>query len=134
MTWTSQTLATDADLTQYERKMPELSMQFKGASGSTAYDGKRALAKRDVGTRLVRMGIDLDTLTPENIVTLTQTAVYREMALLYFDLADRNDTLSMDKANRYQALYEDSWQDVQLALSLTDTRTATVSSVRTGRA
>jgi hypothetical protein len=123
MAWSIQILTSDADLTQYERKMPEQAQQFKGASALSAYDGKRDLAKRDVGTRLVRMGVVLDDLTADNITSLNQTAVYRELSLIFFDLADRADTLSMDKAKRYEKLYEDSWVDVAIALNISGEKT-----------
>ena len=118
MAWSTAILAVDADLTKYERKMPDLATSFRGVNGSNAYDGKRELAKRDLATRLVRMGLVLDDLTESNITSLNQTAVYRELSLIFYDLADRNDTLSMDKAKRYEKLYEESWTDVALALSV----------------
>lgn len=126
MAWSTAVLATDADLTKYERKMPDLAVSFRGVSGSNAYDGKRELAKRDIGTRLVRMGLVLDDLTSGNITTLNQTAVYRELSLIFYDLADRNDTLSMDKAKRYESLYEESWADVAIALAIPGSQTQIV--------
>lgn len=87
---------------------------------------------RDIAARLVRMGIDVDEL-PEDLSSLNKTAVYRELSLIYWDLSDRVDDLNYQKAKRYEALYEDSWQDVALALSVLISQHV-VSSIRLGRA
>ncbi len=133
MSWTNANLAVDADLTAYERTMPEKAKSFKSLNGSTAYDGKRELAKRDIAARLVRMGVVLDDLTADNIAALNRTATLRELCLIWFDLAERNDTVAMDKARRYEELYEDSFQDVALALAV-PTNTAGITNIPLRRA
>ncbi|MBN9658633.1 MAG: hypothetical protein J0H49_10680 [Acidobacteria bacterium] len=86
---------------------------------STPYEGKRALAKRDIGIRLVRMGVTLDSITDEQAAVLNPAATYKELALIFNDMADRNDTVSADKAKKYEDLFDDAWTDIALALGIT---------------
>lgn len=101
--------------------MPELALGIRRpGTQSTAYDGKRALAKSVIGQRLVRMGVTLTDLTDEQLasVALSRAAAYKELALIYQDLADRNDTVSMEKSRHYSSLYEDSWSDIIIELGI----------------
>lgn len=118
--WTELILAIDADLTAQESRMPELSKAIKRpGSLSTPYEGKRSLSKRDIGTRLVRMGVTLDAITSEQATALNQAATFKELALIFHDMADRNDTVSADKARKYESLYDDAWQDIVIAFGIT---------------
>jgi hypothetical protein len=118
MAWIDRELATDADLTNYERRMPDQAKSFKGANGSNSFDGKRDLAKRDIATRLVRMGLVPDDLTDSDVVVLNKTAVFHELALIFHDLSDTKDSIAQVKAVRYDSLYEDSWIDVAVSLTV----------------
>jgi hypothetical protein len=125
MAWSEAVLAVDSDLTAYERKMPDLAKSIKSPqNGSTAYDNKRLLAKRAIGQRLVRMQLDLDSLTADNILALNEVAVFKELELIFRDMSDRNDSVSEAKAKHYAEQYEESWQDAALAIGTPQSATS----------
>ncbi len=106
------TLCQDSDLTDQESKMPDLAKRVRGANGKTAYDGKRALAKEIISKQLRKRGIHPDALTkPEQ---LKRAAVYKELELVYRDMADKNDSVSSDKANYYMKAFDDELDSLEL--------------------
>ena len=102
--WDSAVLATDQDLSDQDSNMPDLGKKVVRAAGRTAYDGKRSLVKRDIGSWLIRHDYSLaGILTPSQ---LTRAAVFLELAYIYTDMAQGKDTISQEKADQYYELYE----------------------------
>ena len=119
MSWSTAELCQDSDLTSFERNMPDRAKSIKSPqNGATAYDNKRLLAKRAIGLKLIRMGVDLDGLSDDNLLALNDVAVYKELELIYRDMSDRNDSVSQDKAKYYEQQYDESWQDAVIALGI----------------
>jgi len=106
--WDAATLATDDDLTEQESRMPELAMKVVGEGGKSAYDGKRALAKRDIGTKLRKLGYHTDGITGP--AQFNRCAVFLELAYVYRDLAVRNDKVSGEKADFYLEAFNDEFK------------------------
>jgi len=102
--WTEIVLATDEDLRNQESRMPEAARQTLSKGGFYAYDGKRDLAKADIGNYLRRRGTDPNYLLDPS--QLNRAAVFLELAYIYRDLANRNDTVSAEKARVYQQFYD----------------------------
>jgi len=120
--WTDATLCTDSDLTTYESRMPEAAKKVAGGSGQSAYDGKRAVAKDEIGARLERRGTDPDGLTRP--AQLRRCAIFLELALIFRDMAQRNDNIAADKAAYYDTRADDELDG--LALEWTDPGEAAV--------
>lgn len=98
--WTAATLCTDADLTAYETRQPDAAKKVRGDSGDSAYDGKRALAKEEIASRLETRGINPDGLLRP--AQLKRVAVFFELSLIFRDLAQRNDTVTAEKSAYYE--------------------------------
>jgi len=111
MPWSTATLATDQDLSQYEPEMPQAA-QAPGKSGLSPYDGKRALAKRDIESALRRRGLHPDGVeTPSQ---LTHAAVCLELAYIYRALGRKLDSVDIEKANYYQQAFDREIESVVL--------------------
>jgi len=111
--WDSATLTDDAALTEYESSFPEAPKKIKGEGGKTAYDGKRELAKAKIGRWLVRRGFELSGLTsPAQFAT---AATLLELSLTYRDMAKRNDAVSGQKAEYYEAEYIEEIEGLSFA-------------------
>ena len=85
--------------------MPAAAQAVRTPQGSTAYDGKIALAKEAVEKRLRKLGYH-----PDGILDPTQllrAAVYKTLELCYRDMASRNDSVSWDKAKYYAESFEE---------------------------
>lgn len=124
MAWSDAVLAVDSDLTAYERKMPDLAKSIKSPqNGAAAFDNKRTLAKRAIGQKLVRMDVDLDGLTADNLTALNEVAVFKELELIFRDMSDRNDSVSEAKAKYYADQYDASWQDAVIAIGIAQSET-----------
>jgi hypothetical protein len=114
--WDDTELTVDAELTRFDRRMPQLAQSIKGPSGASAYDGKRQAAKdqlrRDLRSSEVLVA-DLQDLTQ-----LQRAATFLELSLIYRDMADRNDTISSENASYYLDEYKSELN--QLSLDLVD--------------
>lgn len=113
--WKNVNLATDEDISSQESRMPDAAKQVRSKGGFYAYDGKRDLAKRDIEAYLRRRNTDPNYLTDPT--QLNRAAVFLELAYIYRDMANRNDTVSADKAKYYQERYEDEIETVLLDYS-----------------
>jgi hypothetical protein len=111
MAWTALTLAQDSDLSKYEPEMPNAA-QTVGKSGQSAYASKRELAKRDIAAALTRRGLDPDGV--QTASQLTHAAVCLELAYIYRALGRKLDSVDIEKANYYQATYEEEIEHVVL--------------------
>lgn len=108
--WTTSDLATDDDLAAQDSLMPGLAKRVLN-EGRSAYDGKRALAKRDIGSRLRRLGYSLDgILTPSDF---NRAAVFLELALIYQDMARGQNAISAEKSTKYWSLYSEEIEGIQ---------------------
>jgi hypothetical protein len=103
--WAAATLATDADLTAQESRMPGLATQTVHPNGQTAFNGKRALAKRDIESWVKRQGISPDDLA--NVTQFNRLAVFMELAYIFRDMQHLNNQTAGEKADYYQGLMED---------------------------
>jgi len=112
MPWVDVVLASDDDLRDQESRMPEQAMAIQGRGGRAAYDGKRRIAKRDIESWLRRRGLDPDGLNQPT--QLNVAAVYKELALIYRDMANRNDTVAMEKAEYYESQYDEELDGLAL--------------------
>jgi len=114
--WDDAILATDDNLTQFERRMPQLAMSITGPSGSTAYAGKRSAAKDQLRRDLRTSKIFVKDLT--DFAELTRAATFLELSLIFFDMADRNDTVSFGKASFYRDEYKKEFSQLVLDRTL----------------
>jgi|ERR1035437_400235 hypothetical protein len=105
-------LATDADLTAWESRMPNLGQKSKGTSGSSPYDGKRVLAKNFLAKQLIKRGVNLDDLADPS--QLTDAAVFKELDLIFTDMSLAPDDLAAKKALHYSHLFNDELELVIL--------------------
>jgi hypothetical protein len=112
--WDDAALCTDADLTSQESRMPEIAQKGKSENGASAYDGKRALVKRDLESWMERRGVNPDAL--KRPAQLNRAAVFLELAYIYRDLAQRNDTVAAGKADYYQERFDEEIGGVRLAI------------------
>jgi hypothetical protein len=103
MSWSTTDLVTDADLTAQESRMPAQAKRSLSDEGATAYDGKRALVKRDIASWLQRRGMRLTGITDPT--QFNRAATLLELSYIYRDMAQRNDTVSSQKADAYYELY-----------------------------
>ncbi len=117
-TWDTAILASDANLTQFERRMPQMAMSIKGPAGASAYDGKRQAAKDQIRRDLRTAKVFVKDLT--NFAELWRAATFLELSLIYFDMADRNDTLSFEKASFYRDEYKREFNQLVLDRTLED--------------
>jgi len=109
-------LISDADLTMQESRMPALGKKISAiGTGSTAYDGKRALAKRDIGQWLFRRGYALSGI--RDLTQFNRAAVYLELSYIYRDLATRNDEISADKAAYYLTQFGTEIESISIIYS-----------------
>ena len=110
--WDTATLVVDVDLTTLESQMPQLAEQRMGASGQTALYGKRAEAKAQIGSDLLRRGWHTNGIkTPSQ---LKRAAVRLELALIYRDMARANDPISTEKADFYLSAYRDEMDGLSI--------------------
>jgi len=110
------TARMDADLTMQESRMPALGKKISAiGTGSTAYDGKRALAKRDIGQWLFRRGYALSGI--RDLTQFNRAAVYLELSYIYRDLATRNDEISADKAAYYLTQFGTEIESISIIYS-----------------
>lgn len=108
--WTEAALCVDADLTAYESRMPEAAKKVRGDSNASAYDGKRLLAKEEIEVRLEGRGIDVDgILRPAQF---RRAAVFCELAMIYRDLAQRNDNVAGEKALYYEQRFDNEMERI----------------------
>jgi hypothetical protein len=125
MPWIDVILATDSDLSQYEPEMPEAA-KTPGKSGMSAYDGKRALAKREIEAILRRRGLNPDgILTPAQLV---HAAVCLELSYIYRAMARKLEGVDTEKADYYRRSFENEIESVVLDYS--DPGEATTATVR----
>jgi len=115
--WSTIELATDADLSAQESRMPDAAKQTPSKGGFFAYNGKRALAKRDIEAVIRRRGWDPQFLTDPS--QLNRAATFLELAYIYRDLSHRSDTVSAEKARYYTELYMGEIETVILSYSPT---------------
>jgi len=115
MAWSTLTLATDADLTNWERNMPELGQKVKGPSGASAYDGKRTLAKNFIAKFLLKKSIDIDALADPT--QLRDLATFKELELIYRDLSEKEGSIAHVKAEYYARLFEEEAELIVLTLA-----------------
>ena len=113
-------LATDSDLTAWESKMPAL------AQKATCYTGKRQLAKTFLAKQLIKRGVDMAALT--NPAQLKDAAVFKELELMFRDMAEKNESIATTKADHYARLFDDELELVVLTVS-TGTVRPTVTSL-----
>lgn len=104
--WSEATLTTDADLTAQESRMPAQARKLVSETGASAYDGKRALAKRDIESWLQRRKIQFSGISDP--AQFNRAATFLELSYIYRDMAQRNDTVAAQKAEfYYQAFSEE---------------------------
>lgn len=115
MPWTDAVLVTDADLTAWERNMPELAQKMKGPSGASAYDGKRALAKNRLAKVLLQKGITPDAI--QDFSQLKDAATFLELELIFRDLSEKPESIASIKAEHYATLFESELELLILKLS-----------------
>jgi hypothetical protein len=105
-------LATDADLTQQDSVMPALAQRVVDSeTGKDAYDGKRALAKRDIASWLWKREFD-----PAGVKfpwDFNRAATFLELAYIYSDMSRRNEGIANEKAALYRRLYEEEIESVK---------------------
>lgn len=112
--WTAAVLVTDADLTQYESRMPTLAKRTRADGANNSYDGKRALAKLELGQRLKRTGVDPEQLADPSELRLA--AIFLELSLMYQDMAALEDTGNAQKADYYGRRFDHELNGIQLTL------------------
>jgi hypothetical protein len=110
--WDDAVLTTDANLTQFERRMPQLAMNIRGPAGASAYDGKRQAAKDQLRRDLRTSKVFVKDLT--DFSELQRAATFLELSLIFFDMADRNDNLSFEKASFYRDEYKKEFSQLVL--------------------
>ena len=121
-------LATDADLTAWESRMPELGQKSKSSSGSSPFDGKRVLAKNYLAKQLIKRGVNLDDVADPG--QLKDAAVFKELELIFSDMSLSPDDLAAKKALHYSHLFDDELELVILrSTEQTDDIRPTVSSL-----
>lgn len=99
------TLATDADLTQQDSAAIGLAKKIvDSTSQKSAYDGKRALAKRDIAAWLWRRGFQTDGIVDP--WQFNRAATLLELAYIYQDLSRRNEGIANEKAAMYRTMHE----------------------------
>lgn len=125
-TFADAVLATDADLTKYESKMPALAVKMN------VYAGKRDLAKLYIGKRLRQRGVDLAKI--EDPFQLNSAAVFKELELIFRDLSDKQEAISHEKAQYYARLFDEEMELIILDLTDGTTVTPTVTSIPCYRA
>ena len=98
-------LATDADLTQQDSISVGLAKKTTDpVSGKSAYDGKRALVKRDIGAWLAKREFSTSgVLFPWQF---NRAATLLELAYIYQDLSRRNEGIPNEKARMFQEMYQ----------------------------
>lgn len=105
-------LCTDADLTLQESRMPALAKKTLAiGTMKSAYDGKRAIAKRDLGQWIYRRGYELSGLL--DLTEFNRSAVFLELSYIYRDMATRNDEISADKAAYYLSAFNTEIENVR---------------------
>lgn len=109
-------LCVDADLTQQDSVMPALSQRVVDPSTlKSAYDGKRALVKRDIASWLTKRSYDLGGITfPWDF---NRAATFLELAYIYEDMSRRNEGLANEKALRFRELYQTELESVSFQYS-----------------
>lgn len=117
-------LATDADLTAWESKMPAL------ATKMNCFTGKRQLAKNYIAKQLLRRGVDPATLTDPT--QLKDAAVFKELEFIFMDMAEKEDGIASNKAKFFARLFEDELELVLLTITAgagTETVQASMTSI-----
>jgi hypothetical protein len=119
-------LCTDADLAAWEHTMPALGQKMG------AYAGKRNLAKNFIAKQLIKRGISPDELaTPSQ---LNDAAAFKELELIFRDLADKQESIAANKADHYSRMFEDELETVLLKLTSGQEKPATISFIPLYRA
>lgn len=109
--WTDAALVTDADLTAQESRMPAQAQKIVAETGASAYDGKRALAKRDISSWLQRRKIQTSGIVDPS--QFNRAATFLELSYIYRDLAQRNDTVAAQKAEFYYTQFSEEIEGLQ---------------------
>lgn len=92
--------------------MPDQGRAVISPSGNTPYDGKRALAKLQIGMILQGRGVKLDgVLDPAQLVIPAATL---ELALIYRDMASLGQNVASEKANYYYGMFERSMDLIEI--------------------
>ena len=112
--------ATDEDLTAWESRMPDLAKKARAPSGSSAYDGKRQLAKAFLAKQLIKRSVDLSVIADPG--QLKDAAVFKELELMFRDLSQAPDDVAGKKAIYYAGLFDNELELVVLK-STTPTET-----------
>lgn len=115
------TLCEDSDLQAWESKMPAL------AEKMGVYAGKRQLAKNFLAKQLLKRGVSTDDLSDPT--QLKDAAVFKELHLMFNDLAEKTDSIAGQKATYYSGLFDDELELIILTLSSGATVAPTISSI-----
>jgi hypothetical protein len=105
MAWADAVLATDADLTKWESRMPDAAKKITAPNGKTAYDGKREIAKSRIESILRSRGMDPDGV--QDPTQLSDIASVLELSFIFADMAWRDDTNAADKSAYYRSLFDE---------------------------
>ena len=119
-------LASDADLTAWEHTLPALALK------QGAYAGKRTLAKNYIEKQLLKRSIDPATLQDPS--QLKDAATFKELELMFADLAGTKEDVAYQKSLRYRELFESELELILLKLTSGRTVSASFSSIPLRRA
>jgi hypothetical protein len=119
--FTDATLCTDDDLTAWESKMPAL------ANKTGVYTGKRQLAKTFIEKQLIKRGISTDDIA--DLSQLKDSAVFKELELMFRDMSNDSTDVSSKKADYYAGLFDGELELIFLKLSSGETVAPTISSI-----
>jgi hypothetical protein len=111
--WENAELTDDAALTEYESSFPEAAAKIKGASGATAYDGKRAIAKGKIGRWLVKKGFALEGILDPSQFSAAATLL--ELSLIYRDMAKKRDSVHGGIADYYWEEYKEEIESLSFS-------------------
>jgi hypothetical protein len=115
------TLCEDSDLSQWESKMPGL------AEKMGVYPGKRQLSKSFLAKQLIKRGVNLDEISDPT--QLKDAATFKELHLLFNDMAENPDSIAGKKASYYSDLFDDELELILLKMTSGTTVAPTISSI-----
>lgn len=105
-------LATDEDLSIHESSMPGRAQQRLGPTGTAASYQKHELAKERIESDLRKRGVSVDGITTPG--QLKRAAIWLTLSLMFRDMARDTDRVSQEKADLYQAMYQDEMESITL--------------------